>query len=86
MRTFAGKGCKACPKNILTTYPNLPWNELEQHQRENKGIYFVVNGGGHKNEDVKSGIAIFCEWDDRDIDWQINAWKEFNLPEPSLQL
>jgi hypothetical protein len=27
----------------------INWNELESHQKQGRGAYFVVNGGGHKN-------------------------------------
>jgi hypothetical protein len=29
---------------------------------------------------------LFVEWDDKPIDWQISAWQEFGLPEPSIQV
>ncbi|MBD2341643.1 hypothetical protein H6G64_32395 [Calothrix sp. FACHB-156] len=35
-------------------------------QREGKGVYFVVNGGGRADKDVTSCRAIFYEHDDLD--------------------
>jgi len=49
-------------------------------------IYIVVNGGGHKDENVTHCRAIFCEFDDRPIEDQISFWQELGLPEPSLQI
>ena len=30
--------------------------------------------------------AVFCEWDDRPKEWQVDAWKDLHLPEPTLQV
>lgn len=64
----------------------LNWEEVERYQNDGYGVYFVVNGGGHTDKDVKKGRALFCEWDDRPIEDQIFAWQNLNLPEPSLQV
>ncbi|MEG4281069.1 AAA family ATPase [Microcoleus sp. MON1_C1] len=55
-------------------------------QADGRGIYFVVNGGGHKNDDVSTGRAIFYEHDNLDKAAQIELWKGLGLPEPSLQI
>ncbi|MGK7880462.1 MAG: DUF3987 domain-containing protein, partial [Crocosphaera sp.] len=49
-------------------------------------VYFVVNGGGHKDGDVTAGRAIFCEHDHLDKDIQRDLWKTLGLPEPTLQV
>ena len=64
----------------------LNWEEVERYQSDGYGVYFVVNGGGHKDEDVKIGRTLFCEWDDRPIEDQLFAWQSLNLPEPSMQV
>ncbi|MDY6902089.1 MAG: hypothetical protein SWZ49_29060, partial [Cyanobacteriota bacterium] len=64
----------------------LNWQEIEKYQREGRGVYFVINGGGHKNEDVVSGRAIFIEHDDLPKDLQLNLWQTLNLPEPTFQV
>jgi hypothetical protein len=64
----------------------LNWEQVEQYQNEGYGVYFVVNGGGHTDKDVKIGRALFCEWDDRPIEDQLFAWQSLNLPEPSMQI
>ena len=53
-------------------------------QQEGRGVYVVINNGGDTDASITTCNALFCEWDDRDVSWQINAWKELNLPEPSL--
>jgi hypothetical protein len=55
-------------------------------QNEGRGIYFVVNGGGQKDDDVSTGRAIFYEHDNLDKAAQIELWKNLGLPEPSLQI
>ncbi|MGB5134338.1 MAG: AAA family ATPase [Prochlorococcaceae cyanobacterium] len=56
----------------------------EQWQREGRGIYLVINDGGDRKSEITACHALFVEWDDRPIDWQLNAWRELGLPEPSL--
>lgn len=56
----------------------------EQWQREGRGIYLVINDGGDRKSEITACRALFVEWDDRPIDWQLNAWRELGLPEPSL--
>ena len=59
---------------------------IEQWQQEGRGIYIVINDGGDKDSDITHCRAIFCEWDNRPVEWQVTAWKELGLPEPSLQV
>ena len=53
-------------------------------QQEGRGVYAVINNGGDTDANISSCNSLFVEWDDRPVDWQISAWKELNLPEPSL--
>lgn len=53
-------------------------------QQEGRGVYAVINNGGDTDAQITSCNALFCEWDDRDVSWQISAWRELNLPEPSF--
>lgn len=53
-------------------------------QQEGRGVYAVINNGGDTDANITSCNALFCEWDDRDVSWQIAAWRELNLPEPSF--
>ena len=56
----------------------------EQWQRDGRGIYLVINDGGDRKSEITVCRAFFVEWDDRPIAWQLNAWRELGLPEPSL--
>jgi hypothetical protein len=38
------------------------------------------------DEDITCCRAVFVEWDDKPIEWQLKAWQELNLPEPSLMV
>lgn len=70
------KGRKGGPDSAL----------IAQWQSEGRGIYVVINDGGDKDIEITTCRAIFCEWDDRPVEWQVTAWQELNLPEPSLQV
>lgn len=59
---------------------------LEKINLEGRSVYSVVNDGGVSDPDITDCRAIFCEWDDKPIDWQITAWKELGLPEPTFQV
>ena len=63
----------------------LNWQEIETYQKQGRGVYFVINGGGHKNEDVTIGRAIFCEHDHLDKETQRHLWQTLNLPVPTFQ-
>ncbi|MEL4896122.1 DUF3987 domain-containing protein, partial [Crocosphaera sp. Alani8] len=51
-----------------------------------RGAYLVINGGGHKNEDVTEGFAVFFEHDDLPKEIQKTLWKTLELPEPTFQV
>ena len=63
----------------------LDWQEDFQ-QPDGSDVFFVVNDGGDKADEITYCRAFFVEWDDKPIEWQINAWQELKLPEPTLQL
>ncbi|MBD1913608.1 MULTISPECIES: hypothetical protein [unclassified Leptolyngbya] len=69
------------PQNLEATISTLP-----SIQDPYRGIYFVVNGGGHSKKDVAHPKAVFFEFDDRPPEDQFLVWREFGLPEPSLQI
>jgi Protein of unknown function (DUF3987) len=60
--------------------------QIEAYQRAGRGVYFVVNGGGHKDENVLEGRAIFVEHDNLDKEIQRELWKTLELPEPTFQV
>jgi tetratricopeptide (TPR) repeat protein len=59
---------------------------IEEWQAEGRGVYAVINDGGDTDSEITRCRAVFCEWDDRPKEWQIDAWKNLQLPEPTLQV
>ncbi len=59
---------------------------VESWQKDKRGVYIVVNGGGHTDAEVKLGRAIFYEHDNLDKELQINWWETLGLPEPTFQV
>ncbi|MFN6538675.1 MAG: DUF3987 domain-containing protein [Nostoc sp. EkiNYC01] len=55
-------------------------------QSDGRGVYFVVNGGGQKDDLVRDCRAIFYEHDNLDKELQRELWRSLCLPEPSLQI
>lgn len=65
---------------------HLNFKQILQWQQQGYGIYFVINGGGHKDEDVQLCRAVFIEHDDLEIELQRDLWQTFLLPEPTFQV
>lgn len=61
-------------------------NVVEEWQSEGRGVYVVINDGGDTDADITGCRAFFCEWDDRPKDWQLTAWQQLGLPEPTIQV
>lgn len=59
---------------------------IRQWQAEGRGVYVVVNDGGDVDADITDCRAFFAEWDDRPREWQLTAWQELGLPEPTFQI
>jgi putative DNA primase/helicase len=59
---------------------------VTQWQEDGRGVYVVINDGGDKDADITTCRAFFCEWDNRPIEWQLKAWQELGLPEPTMQV
>lgn len=59
---------------------------VEGWQAEGRGVYLVINTGGDTDSEITLCHAIFCEWDDRPKDWQVTAWQDLGLPEPTMQV
>jgi len=53
-------------------------------QREGRGVYLVINDGGDSDDAITLCRAFWVEWDDHPVDWQLTAWREFGLGEPSI--
>ena len=65
--------------------PALP-QELPQWEAEGRGIYVVVNPGGHRDGDITHGIAIWYEHDDLGKEASLALWQGLGLPEPTFQV
>ena len=54
--------------------------------------YFITGNGEPANgttindNDIKSCPALFVEWDNKPVEWQLTAWQEFGLPEPTVSV
>jgi putative DNA primase/helicase len=59
---------------------------VTQWQTDGRGVYVVINDGGDKDADITTCRAFFCEWDNRPVEWQLTAWQELGLPEPTMQV
>lgn len=59
---------------------------VQDWQEKGRGVYVVINDGGDNDSEITACRAVFCEWDDRPKDWQVEAWKELKLPEPTIQV
>jgi len=66
--------------------PDFDTAALEQYQSEGKSVYFIVNGGGHKDDDVKCGRAFFFEHDQLSKAESLVLWQSLGLPEPTIQV
>jgi hypothetical protein len=71
-------------RKLSVTKINL--RTINNYQQEGRGVYFVVNGGGHLDRDIQYGRAIFTEHDNLPSERQINLWRILKLPEPTFQV
>ena len=53
---------------------------VEEWQNEGRGVYAVINDGGDTDSEITACRAVFCEWDDRPKEWQIDAWQDLGTP------
>ena len=87
-RTFndkKAKGEKDYGKNYSQYMNDLNGilQHLHERNKENHGVFYVVNGGGQKDKDVKKARAQFIDIDDCGFDEQIDRINNFPL-EPSI--
>jgi len=59
-------------------------NEASRWQREGRGVYLVINNGGDNKTSITECVAFFIEWDHKPLSWQLTAWKELGLGEPTM--
>jgi predicted P-loop ATPase len=77
---------KGRARNFQGTIAQLPWDDLHRLQAQDYGVYFVVNGQGHKDVDVRLGRVVFFEHDDLEKSMQMGLWKTLGLPLPTIQI
>lgn len=98
LRPFFGPGERICLRvfddkktgtfkgaKLETTLSGLPglMDTLKKHNGQNRGIYFVVNFGGHEDSDITRINAQFMECDELPLDEQLRQIEAFPL-EPSF--
>jgi hypothetical protein len=64
---------------------------LDADNAAGAAVYFITGdadqaAGAVTDADVQSCQAVFVEWDDRPIEWQMKAWRELGLPEPTAMV
>jgi len=62
----------------------MQWEALARYQRDNRGVYLVINAGGHEDKDIVEFNAIFCEWDDCPVAEQLLRWSVVGFLEPTF--
>ena len=62
----------------------LNWEAIAKYQRDNRGVYLVINAGGHEDKDIVECCAIFCEWDDIPVAEQLLRWSAVGFLEPTF--
>lgn len=72
-------------KAVATSVESIA-QSAERFQKDGRGVYLVVNGGGDKDVDVKTCRAVFFEHDDRSKQMQLTLWRKLQLPEPTFQV
>lgn len=84
-RTFDDKkkGQPGHNKQVPFDYVESIMKELHHENQEGRGVYFIVNGGGHKDDDVKDAKALFIDFDDFSFEEQLRRINSFPLP-PSI--
>lgn len=79
-KTGAFKGAKLeCEAGKIAAMEDT----LRKHNAQNRGIYFVINYGGHEDTDISRINAQFVECDEKSVEEQLTAIGQFAL-EPSL--
>lgn len=86
VRAFLPKEDPRYAPNTGRKADKLNFKQILHWQQHGYGIYFVINGGGHKDEDVQLCRAVFIEHDDLEIELQQDLWQTLSLPQPTFQV
>ena len=65
---------------------------LGANNKARSAIYFITGDadeatgktGAVDDKDVHTCRAVFVEWDDKPMEWQLTAWETLNLPDPTV--
>ena len=75
---------KTNPNGIRARKGSYDLTVAHQWQREGRGVYLVINDGGDIDDAITLCLAFWVEWDTKPLEWQLQAWREFGLGEPSF--
>ena len=75
---------KTNPDGIRARKGAYDLNAASRWQREGRGVYLVINVGGDVDSNITACVAFWVEWDTKPLEWQLQAWREFGLGEPSF--
>jgi hypothetical protein len=75
---------KTNPDGIRARKGAYDLNIASRWQREGRGVYLVINCGGDVDSDITACVAFWVEWDTKPLEWQLQAWRQFGLGEPSF--
>ena len=75
---------KTNPNGIKARKGGYDLTVAHQWQREGRGVYLVINDGGDNDDAITLCRAFWVEWDTKPLAWQLEAWREFDLGEPSF--
>jgi len=75
---------KTNPNGIKARKGAYDLTVAHQWQREGRGVYLVINDGGDDDNAITLCRAFWVEWDTKPLEWQLQAWREFGLGEPSF--
>ena len=81
-KTGAFKGAKLeCAAGKIAAMTDT----LKKHNAQNRGIYFVINYGGHEDADITRINAQFVECDTLSLEEQTVQIEAFPLPQPDFR-
>lgn len=92
LKPIPGKGSRSNFSRRGADLQGFDVAALGADNRAGAGIYFItgdadqVSKKGVSAADVTCCRAVFVEWDERTIQWQVQAWQELGLPKPSAMV
>ena len=94
LKPVPGEKTKSNPSRKGADLQGLDLAALTRDNSNGANVYLVVGdassatgkGGGVQDADIETIPALFVEWDDMPMQWQLTAWETLNLPEPSLMV